>query len=476
MQGYKRFSAESVPLSGRTQINCSGQGLCVAPGGQKIVSIISSRRIVNKLILGNNQLGDEGCEVLFQFLASPAGRKHQISAISLNSNGISDTGLSSISNYLRDNRSLQELLLQNNNFSGDAEIALGFVNALNNSSLEHLSLATNNGLSDSFIAIFLPALNAPSLRELHLSSIGLTPLSLPYITDFISAPQRCKLRTFKCNGNFLGRRSIKSIIRTIVQHNYSLIKVELHSNQLAQGTTETDINSDPFTSDGETNGEQPPWSDVLKVYEGRLSRVLVRNSQLKHDTETQALKLLRYSRTLLLNMSIDDLSASSAASHPEMCSDSCSCIPVFVQPAVPLPVQDQSNSVDAGLSFSSLPIELKIHVLSFLAPSLSSAQRIRIFRYASSLQTLPPLLPRLPSFENGSSHDSLVCYPDPTSLQFDGGKAWNVGNNTSIGHGGGCPSGMCLGTSHSIVCHKDLERIKWLNNVGCNSYELDIVN
>ena len=72
-----------------------------------------ARRSVTKLILGHNYLGDEGCEELFGFLSSEAGRKYKIGEISLNSNGIGNRGLLAISRYLRDNTTLKELFLQN---------------------------------------------------------------------------------------------------------------------------------------------------------------------------------------------------------------------------------------------------------------------------------------------------------------------------------------------------------------------------
>lgn len=72
-----------------------------------------SRRSVTKLILGHNTLGDEGCEELFGFLSSEAGRKYKIAEISLNSNHIGNRGLLAISRYLQDNTTLKELFLQN---------------------------------------------------------------------------------------------------------------------------------------------------------------------------------------------------------------------------------------------------------------------------------------------------------------------------------------------------------------------------
>ena len=78
-----------------------------------MIKQILERRSVTKLILGHNDLGDAGCEELFGFLSSDAGKTYKITQISLNSNGIGNRGLLAISRYLRDNVTLKELFLQN---------------------------------------------------------------------------------------------------------------------------------------------------------------------------------------------------------------------------------------------------------------------------------------------------------------------------------------------------------------------------
>lgn len=75
--------------------------------------MVSSRKFVTKLILGHNDLSDDGSIVLFKFLSSSLGRKYQIAEISLNGNGIGNRGLSAITEYLRGNLVLKELFLQN---------------------------------------------------------------------------------------------------------------------------------------------------------------------------------------------------------------------------------------------------------------------------------------------------------------------------------------------------------------------------
>lgn len=75
--------------------------------------MIQSRRFVHRLIIGHNELGDEGCRRLFGFLCTEEGRKHDIQEISLNANDIGDEGLLAVSRYLKNNQRVRELFLQN---------------------------------------------------------------------------------------------------------------------------------------------------------------------------------------------------------------------------------------------------------------------------------------------------------------------------------------------------------------------------
>lgn len=82
-------------------------------GAQQVITMLNKRQAPAKqLILNHNTLGNEGTNILFRFLESPAGRTHPIGEITLNSNGIGNKGLLSIARYLKDNRDLKELFVQ----------------------------------------------------------------------------------------------------------------------------------------------------------------------------------------------------------------------------------------------------------------------------------------------------------------------------------------------------------------------------
>lgn len=126
------MSAVKVGLSNKRNIDRMDQGLVSVngllhsftvtlpfltqgPGAQQVIQLIKSRptATISKLILGHNELSDEGCITLFQFLDSVHGHNFPTSEISLNANQIGDRGLLAIASYLENNSTLRELFLQN---------------------------------------------------------------------------------------------------------------------------------------------------------------------------------------------------------------------------------------------------------------------------------------------------------------------------------------------------------------------------
>ncbi|KAF7306321.1 UvrD-like helicase ATP-binding domain-containing protein [Mycena indigotica] len=390
-------AAARVPLSSRGYIDLMDAGLSGVSGAQHIISMISSRRSVTKLILGSNNLGDDGCIVLFKFLASAVGRKHQIAEISLNTNRLGNRGLLAIAEYLQDNQSLRQLLLPYNTFTYDAEVLTRFTSALNSSRLQLLSLTGNHDLSDPFVCEFLPLLDSPELQELHLSATGLTPNASPSLIEYVSSP-RCHLHVLKCNGNSLGFRAIKAIVRAVERHNFTIVTLEMYSNQATTEPVNSDNTEDDEEDQDDGAGPSSVGLDAWKANDASIRRVLLRNSHLKRVTEKDALCLLRYSRPLLLPRQMPDA----------------------VPPTEPSP---------SGFAFRSLPTELQLYIMSFFAPSLSPAQRIRIYTYASSSATLPRITLSLPGFPiKGTS----MCVLDPAIMP-------------STGSSSGCAGGRCAG-------------------------------
>lgn len=447
------MSAAKVPLSSRSHIESLDAGLSSVNGAREVITQIRSRQLVTKLILGHNELGDDGCETLFRFLHSPQGRGYPVAEISLNSNGIGDRGLLAISEYLKDNMTLKELFLQNNAFAGEPEVVAAFVEALNTSRLETLSLTTNQALGDTFAAQFFPVLDALFLREIQLSVMGLTYHSAPHIIEYLSS-SRCRLSTLRVNGNRLGIRGGRGIVRALQRHNFTLTKLEMYAN----GIVDADASSETTGSDDDGTGTMM-WADKQK----ELDRLLTRNMHLKRATGREALSLLQYARAVLLRPRNDGTGTGVSA-----------CM-ALVPSRSPIPMDSLLSAIAApyvlsppepAFPFQRLPTELQLHTLSFLAPTLSSAQRIRIYTYAASPSTLPPLLPTLFSREN---------VPDLSTMPLGG---IGVGVGMLLGKRVGMSSRAGFGAldgkdGEGAASRKDEERARWLTLMRCNAFELE---
>ncbi|KZO94223.1 RNI-like protein [Calocera viscosa TUFC12733] len=228
------------------------------------------------LMLNHNQLGDGGTRMLFHLLRTQC--EARIEEINLNDCDIGDDGLRWIAEYLQGNTSLERLYLNGNRFQGDETAVTQFVDALNHSVLRLLSLSTNNALSDRFLTSFLPSLRAPHLRSLHMSMLGLTALSVPLLTNFLSSKAAKYLDVLTLNANSLGYAGVCSLISCVEQHPSALQTLELDANSV----------------EGE---EESP--DGAKKWLKRLREALLRNALLKASARSAAMRTLHYARTVL---------------------------------------------------------------------------------------------------------------------------------------------------------------------------------
>lgn len=262
-------------------------------------------------------------------------------------------------------------------------------------------------MSDSFIKAFLPALTSSRLRELHLSAMNITRISFPHIAEYVSS-KRCKLNVFKCNGNVLGWTGVHSIIEAVRDNNYSLTTLELHSNHLL-----TEI-ADETGANLEISGDA--WKECRRDIE----LVVSRNEQLGRETRRQALRLLRYARAVLLRPKSNRI-------EPKQLSETA---------------PNAASVKPTSLSFCDLPLEMQLHILSFISPILSPRQRSDIFNYASTSSTLPSLLPQL----TGSWRGALYY---------------------------GYTNERWAGQVHNSTSSRD-EEGRFLTAVGCTMYELGV--
>ena len=203
--------------------------------------------------------------------------------------------------------------------------------------------------------------------------------------------------TLKLSGNDLGPRGAAKVVRSMKQANFNMTNLEMYGVRTHLG------------GQGESSGSSSDDSTIsldgtTTRFEDALLWVLSRNEILRRDTHAAAFQLLRRSRALLLK-------------------------------------PRQTNEDGAGgppFHIQSLPTELQLHILSLTVDTLSTNQRIRIFRFASDPATLPGLL------------------PDLRKTQSEG-----------------VPEHVLLGKSSApfTLSPRDASRARWLQTVGCDLYE-----
>ena len=271
------------------------------------------------------------------------------------------------------------------------------MDALNSSSLKSLSLSSCDKLSDTFAETFFPRLDSPHLVNLHLSKTGLTRAAVPHLVEYLSSPRARHLAGLKLSANNLTGRGVARIVRSMHQANFNLTSMEMYGIRTLQGGRED--SGEGSSGDGYVtlHGETTRFGVAMRW-------VLSRNELLQNETRAAALQLLRYSRALLIKPGRTN-------------EDKARRSPFHIQ---------------------SLPTELQLQILSLTVDTLSTSQRMRIFRFASDSTTLPPLLPELLRRESEEvpELDLLEKSSAPVTLS-----------------------------------PRDANRAQWLQTVGCDIYE-----
>ncbi|GJJ14928.1 hypothetical protein Clacol_009198 [Clathrus columnatus] len=416
-------------------------GLKGLNGAETIIHYLRLQRPV-RLVLSQNELGNEGCVALFDYLCSNEGRyRHLIEEISLNANGIGDRGLLAIAKYLNGNTSLGSLYLQN----GDRFVMFRFTVALNRSNLHTLSLTSNPDLGQALTDTFLPNLSAPNLIDLHLSVCSLGPEAIPPLLSYLTSPRAVRLFTLKLNGNNFGPGGIETILNSIERHNWSLSWLEMRA---------CGVNYDLMGSNNNSL-----WKDFEKQLR---VRILDRNKYLANETAREALYLLPHARPALLLPNNDNDPAEADKS-----SMNCGSINSTGEEAPPFSrIRVLPTLVSAR---SRLPLELVLHILSYLAPTLSPAQLARVCAYAEDRTTLPSLSVRLSlptssslstagsaRFNISHSHGRLNPYLDLNVLWTPAVIVGDINSNLK-------------GISQQQSTMKVVDQRKaWLRRVGCD--------
>jgi Ran GTPase-activating protein (RanGAP) involved in mRNA processing and transport len=81
-------------------------------GANEVVGILKKRPFVTQITLSQNALGDEGLQIILQYLTHNS-TSLSVTSLNLNSCNLGNTALEQLGLYLKNQRTLQNLSLQN---------------------------------------------------------------------------------------------------------------------------------------------------------------------------------------------------------------------------------------------------------------------------------------------------------------------------------------------------------------------------
>lgn len=176
---------------------------------------------------------------------------------------------------------------------------------------------------------------------------------MPTLADYVKST-RCRLERLQCNANSLTLNGACRIVSAI-EENYSLWNVRLD-----------DLHIDEQAAAVAAGDRTIGWQGCNRALDAVLQRNLAQTAQVK----AESLALLRYSRGLFLLSGTGRMvngvhTLASLSRHSR-----------------------NSQSFDPASPFFDLPVELQQEIISYLAPSLSHQQRMRIVCFAADVTTL----------------------------------------------------------------------------------------
>ncbi|KAF9039294.1 hypothetical protein BJ165DRAFT_1497311 [Panaeolus papilionaceus] len=407
-----------------------------------------------------NQTGGRPTQDTSTLLQRPQKFPTLFITIDLWSVNMSDSGFGALISWHSSRQSdssdtmLRILDLRRNLIIGNSELARDFIQSITSTPSQSLQtlVLSNNPLSPAFRRTLISLLhNISSLRELGLSMIGMTSKDGKALGKYFThTSPPCRLVKFNANANQLGVKGIRHIVNAL-RHCYSLEVVELYAN------SDEGLEIGGSSSDNDDEEEGSSSSEIANAASYRMleqirSRYLMRNYFLKSNIKDQALELLKATRVLM-----------SKPIHSSVPSHSTSLIH---DPVTTEPLLHPISAVDATLqgltinytSFSILPNELKLAILTELAPNLSHQQFIRVVEYGSSRQTLPKVMLSLPTRQLSPRPNQ----PSPTSPRRFG----SLIRTTTTS-----PSAYSNLTTPILASDKEKQLQEWLSLVGCNVYE-----
>ncbi|RNA15578.1 leucine rich repeat [Brachionus plicatilis] len=196
----------------------------IGPKGiQPLLESISKNENVDRLLLGNNIVGDQGGDLIAEFIKSGSS---PLTVWYIAGNNLTAKGIKPIADALVNDTKVTALWLKRNPLK-----ALGMVHIGNlmryNSAISTLDLL-NCGLLDSGVEILMEALSAnKTLKNLYLSANGISPLGLKSIKNHWTG----HLETLFLGANRIGDDGAK-IVADILKTDSKLSRLNMTSSRI----------------------------------------------------------------------------------------------------------------------------------------------------------------------------------------------------------------------------------------------------
>jgi uncharacterized protein (DUF924 family)/Ran GTPase-activating protein (RanGAP) involved in mRNA processing and transport/predicted esterase len=219
-----KFLKGTITIDGRLDL-CKQ---VIGPTGTKplLDSLLNSQH-VDRILLGNNVIGDDGAQLIADFISSG---QSNIKIWYIAGNNITSVGLNKIVKVLINDTLVTGLWLKRNPLKLDGMYPISNL-LINNKLIQVLDLI-NCGILDSGASIIFDALKSnQSLKHLYLSANGITPVGLQHMLDYFKSVHESKLETLFLGCNRIGNTGSK-LISECLEYAPNLKRLNLASSRI----------------------------------------------------------------------------------------------------------------------------------------------------------------------------------------------------------------------------------------------------
>lgn len=199
----------------------------IGPSGiQPLLDSMKNHKQIDRLLLGNNVVGDEGGKVISEFIKSGSS---PLKIWYIAGNNFTAKGIEPIAEALINDKQVTGLWLKRNPLKAAGMIPIGNLLS-NNNTLEVLDLL-NCGLLDEGVKILFKSLyNNSTLKHLYLSANGITPDGLEAISEYFKSGKSV-LETIFLGCNRIGNEGAK-VLSEGLKEDKNLIRLNLASSRI----------------------------------------------------------------------------------------------------------------------------------------------------------------------------------------------------------------------------------------------------